>query len=310
MFTSINRWLAARGDRTDSRELGRFTKIASKATPAEFFSLFQPTRVQLRKDSEYPLTYSLRFDSQLPSGYSENDLVQGECLPSRPLHAPAVIVISGWLAGSRDYSRLANWVGLSGRNLWTMDYPYHARRKPDGTRSGELAVTSDLVRTLEAVRQAVVDVRTLIGALWELGSRDIAILGFSLGGWAGSLLGLTEPKISKALLVTPIVRPDELFLSSPFFSSLRENLKDKDNAGFFGPLNHLFLPINGTPVVDPQHIHLIGAHEDPLAAPGSLDELSSIWGCRNEILPGGHINLYFTLRLWRRIFTLLCAPFR
>lgn len=279
-----------------------------QTTPAEFFSLFQPTRVQLRKNSEYPLTYSLCFDSQLPSGYRENDLVQGECLPSRPLHAPAVIVISGWLAGSRDYSRLANWVGLSGRNLWTVDQPYHARRTPGGTRSGELAVTSDLMRTLKAVRQAVVDARTLIRALWELGSRDIAILGFSLGGWVGSLLVLTEPKVSKALLVTPIVRPDELFLHSSFFSSLRDSLKEEDSAGGFGPLSHLFLPIHGTPVVDPLNIYLIGAHEDPLTAPRSLNELSSIWGCKKEILPGGHITLYFTRRLWRRIFTLLNAP--
>jgi pimeloyl-ACP methyl ester carboxylesterase len=310
MFASINRWLAARGDRTDSRELDRFTKSALYATPAEFFSISQPTRIQLCKKSQHPLTYSLCFDSQLASGYSENDLVQGECLPSRPLHAPAVVVISGWLTGERDYSRLANWVGLSGRNLWTMDYPYHARRKPSGTRSGELAVTSNLVRTLQAVRQAVVDARTLISALWELGSRDIAILGFSLGGWVGSLLVLTEPKISKALLVTPIVRPDELFLRSPFFSSLRNSLKEEDRAGVFAPFSHLFLPMHGTPVAAPLNIHLIGAHEDPLVPPGSLGELSLIWRCRKEILPGGHITLYFTRRMWRRIFTLLCAPFR
>jgi hypothetical protein len=68
--------------------------------------------------------------------------------------------------------------------------------------------------------------------------------------------------------------------------------------------------MHGTPVVDPLNIHLIGAHEDPLSPPGSLGELSSIWRCRQEILPGGHITLYFARRLWRRTFTLLYAPFR
>lgn len=265
----------------------------------------RPTRVELHRDSDYPLIYSFYFDSQLPSGYRENDLVQGECFPSRPLHAPAVIVISGWLEGSTDYSRLAHWVELSGRNLWTMDHPYHIRRTPFGARSGELSITADLLRTLNAVRQAVVDARTLIGALWELGSRDIAVLGFSLGGWVGALLALSEPKVSSALLVAPVVRPDELFMHSPFFSSLREGIEIEDRLHVFDRIPHLFLPKQCEPLVEPQRIHLIGAHEDPLATPRSLHELSSRWGCNREILPGGHITLYFTRRLWQRIFTLL-----
>lgn len=310
IFSDINHWLAQRDDFTDPEELRRFVRNAEKTNPGEFFSLSKRTRVELKRTSEYPLSYTFRFDSPLPSGYEENNRVQGECLPEYPLSSPAAILLSGWLEGASDYSRLASWVGRCGRNLWAMDLPYHMRRTPQGTRSGELAITPDVVRTLKAVRQAVVDARVLISAMWELGSRDIALLGFSLGGWVGSLLALSEPKVSKAVLVTPVVRPDELFLNSPFFSSLREGIEAEDRLHVFDRIPHLFLPKHCEPLVEPQRIHLIGAHEDPLATPSSVNELSSSWGCKKEVLSGGHITLYFTPRLWQRIFTLLCAPFR
>lgn len=305
LFSAINRWLAQRGDRTDPIKLRRFTASAEKASPEEFFSLPKRTRVELKRTSEYPLSYTFRFDSPLSSGYGENDLAQGEFFPKHHLSAPAVIVLSAWLEGATDYSRLAHWIGLSGRNLWAMDLPYHGRRAPRETRSGELAITADVVRTLRAVRQAVCDARVLIRTLWELGSRDIAILGFSLGGWVGSLLALAEPKVSKALLLTPVVRPEELFLNSPLFSALRNGVREQDRVQVFNKLRHLFLPVHGMPVIDPEQIHLIGAHEDPLAPPDSLRELSLGWGCGEDILPGGHITVYLTGRLWRRIFSLL-----
>jgi len=305
IFSDINHWLARRDDFTDPEELRRFVRNAEKTSPEEFFSLSKRTRVELKRTSEYPLTYTFRFDSPLPSGYEENDRVQGECLPEYSLSSPAAILLSGWLEGASDYSRLASWVGRCGRNLWAMDLPYHMRRAPQGTRSGELAVTPDLVRTLKAVRQAVVDARVLISAIWELGSRDIALLGFSLGGWVASLLALSEPKVSKAVLVTPVVRPDELFLYSPFFSSLREKVRVEERLNAFDQIPRLFLPKQGEPLVEPGRIHLIGSHEDPLATPASVKELASSWGCEVEIIAGGHITVYLTGRLWRRIFSLL-----
>lgn len=161
------------------------------------------------------------------------------------------------------------------------------------------------MRTLTGIRQAVVDVRTLVAALWEMGARDITLVGFSLGAWVGSLALMVEEKVSGAVLVTPVVRPDELLQYSPFFSSLRNGLPRDYRSRLFDGINHLYLPAYGNPVVDPEHIHLLGSIDDPLASTDFLQELSSNWGCDISILPGGHITVYLTARLWQNVFSLI-----
>lgn len=305
VFMEIDRRLGERGDRTDPGKLKLFTESARGQTQRDYFAIYSHTYFALSRIEEYPFNYAFRFRSSVHSGNPENDIVQGDFFPGFSLQSPAVVVLSGWMEGLTDYTHLAHRVGLCGRNFWAMDLPYHARRAPQGTRSGELAITGDLVRTLACIRQAVVDVRTLVAALWELGVRDIVLVGFSLGAWIGSLTALVEKRVSGAVFVTPVVRPDELLLRSPLFSALREGVPEDYREHAFDRVNHLYLPAYGKPVVDPGRIHLIGSLDDPLATPDFIRELASHWGCEACILPGGHITLYLTVRMWRCLFSLL-----
>lgn len=305
IFTRINQWLARRGDKTNSASLYRFIESAGLKTLQEFYGIPQSTLVQIGKISCYPYNYNLRFVSPSPSPYPENNRAYGDFFPNYSPSAPAVIMLSGWLDSNSDYTRLAHWVRLCGRNLWTLDMPYHGRRTPQGARSGELAITADLVRTLQGVGQAAADARVLVNALWELGARDIAVMGFSLGGWVGALLCLVESRVSRAILVTPVVRPDKLFDYSPYFTSIREAVEENDREIVFNSLRHLFIPEGIKPAIDPDRISLIGSIDDPLAAPRDVKELAASWNCRHEIIPGGHVTVYFTARMWRRLFCLL-----
>jgi pimeloyl-ACP methyl ester carboxylesterase len=306
-FTDIDNWLLSKGYRTDLSALDDFITSSKGSSPKEFFDTNATSQVKLERLESYPFNYLFSFPSPRPSGDASNDVVRGDFYPNFSLNAPAAIVFSGWLETATDYSRLAHRVGLVGRNLWAMDLPYHARRTPEGTKSGELSITGDLVRTLQTLRQAVIDARALIKALSASGIGDIAVVGFSLGAWVGSLLALVEPSISKLILATPVVRPDKLLLSSPLFTSLRSGIDGKRGDDLFENLSHLYIPARGKPLVDNRGIHLLGSVDDPLAPPWVVKELSRSWKCRSKILPGGHITLYVTPRLWKNIFYLLSA---
>jgi pimeloyl-ACP methyl ester carboxylesterase len=308
IFTRINSWLGKRNYRTNPGELEKFTNECKRSTLGEFLNVPRSSNVEIAKASSYPPVYNFRFPSPLPSGYPANDVVCGEVHPRHRLSAPAVIFLSGWLVNGADFSRMADWVGRSGRNLWVTDMPYHSRRTPKDTRPGELSLTGDMVRSLSGIRQIAVDTRVLITVLKELGVTDIALLGASLGGWVGALLAGVEPSLSQLVLVTPAIRADKVLFASPFFTFLRKGIGAADGMELFANLRHLFLPRDVKPVISPENIHLIGAHEDPIASPADIAELSQCWGCKREILPGGHVTLYLTPRFWRRVFTLLHVP--
>ncbi|MBN2378909.1 alpha/beta hydrolase [candidate division WOR-3 bacterium] len=304
-FSKINDWLGERNYTTDPENLTTYIGNAGKKTVEEFFNVASYPKVHLeRKQSYPPLKYEFRFASPLTSGFGENDEVYGDAYLNYSLSAPAVVMFSGWLDTATDYTHLATQLRLAGRNLWVMDLPYHIRRTPGGYHSGELSLTGDIIRTLECIRQAVVDARILIAVLREMGSRDLALLGFSLGAWVGALLSVVEPGVSGAVLATPPIRPDELLLKSFRFSAIRAGIPDRVDE-LLDSIQRLFLPKELSPAVNPERIYLIGGHEDFIGSPEVVGELARCWGCNCKILPGGHISVYVTRRFWREILYIL-----
>src|SRR6476620_5638265 len=66
--------------------------------------------------------------------------------------------------------------------------PYHYSRFPRGHWNGELAITADLIRNAEGLRQAVIELRQLMATLRERGREEIGVLGTKKGGWIGEHL--------------------------------------------------------------------------------------------------------------------------
>lgn len=72
--------------------------------------------------------------------------------------------------------------------------PFHGRRSPPGQLfHGEWFWTADLVRSLEAVVQAVTDVRSAMAWFRALGYQEVGVSGLSLGGCIAMLLACVEP---------------------------------------------------------------------------------------------------------------------
>ncbi len=145
----------------------------------EFFSYQTPRDFRLEGEM-------LSFASPVPSPYPENDTVWGRYFPGRrkagrPPVRKAVIVLPHWNASAEQHAALCKGIAMLGISAVRLSLPYHDRRMPPELERADYAVSSNIGRTIEATRQAVIDVRAMADWLGSRGYEEIGICGTSLG---------------------------------------------------------------------------------------------------------------------------------
>ena len=93
----------------------------------------------------------------------------------------AVVVLPHWNAKESTYfdlCRVFNKVGISALRL---TLPYHERRMPPHLERADHLVAPNVGRTLESVRQAVIDTRSAVRWLKMQGYEKVGIVGTSIG---------------------------------------------------------------------------------------------------------------------------------
>ena len=121
----------------------------------------------------------LRFTSPVKTPYAENNLAMACWFPARSDRA--AVVLPQWNADAESHlglGRISNWLGIAALRL---SLPYHDVRKPAEIERADYAVSSNIARTIDACRQAVVDVRSCLDWLESRGYRRLGIVGTSLG---------------------------------------------------------------------------------------------------------------------------------
>ena len=105
--------------------------------------------------------------------------------------APTVFLLHALMSSSpTGYHRWAERFNELGWNACFVHLPYHFSRVPTGYWNGELAITPDLIRNAEALRQGVIELRQIMETLRGQGCHDFGVLATSYGGWIGALLTL------------------------------------------------------------------------------------------------------------------------
>jgi dienelactone hydrolase len=82
-----------------------------------------------------------------------------------------------------------------------MALPYHFERRRPSSRHADHMLSPNLGRTIQSVRQAVLDGRKLIRALKNEGYTDVSVLGMSLGAWVAGLVAAHDPAVRRAALL-------------------------------------------------------------------------------------------------------------
>jgi hypothetical protein len=122
----------------------------------------------------------LRFPSGVETPYPQNNLVHARYFPAGSGDC-AVIVLPQWNADEEGHVALCRLLARCGVAALRLSLPYHDRRKPDHLERADYMVSANIGRTIQAVRQAVQDVRRAADWLLLRGVKRVGVMGTSVG---------------------------------------------------------------------------------------------------------------------------------
>lgn len=130
--------------------------------------------------------FALQFASQIQTPYPENNTVHARFFPARKPRIssrvrPAVIVMPQWNGDYDAHIALAEIFARFGISTLRLSMPYHDQRKPPHLERSDYMVSSNIGRTLQASRQAVLDVKRCADWLLAQGYNRLGVMGTSIG---------------------------------------------------------------------------------------------------------------------------------
>ena len=205
-------WLPANG----SRELPADVRVEQwvESVMRDTSAFFTPAPT-----SDYTFDgATLRFPSALSTPHPENDIVTARWFPANGdrrrggdrKHRRAILVLPQWNSDGEGHVGLARLLARFGMSSLRMSLPYHDVRMPPELTRADYIVSSNIVRTVQVCRQAVLDARRAIAWLAGEGYERIGILGTSLGSCLSLLTAAHEP----------LIRAQALNHVSPFFADV------------------------------------------------------------------------------------------
>jgi hypothetical protein len=155
----------------------------------------------------------LTFPSALDTPHRENNTVFARLFhpaPRRDGKRAAVLVLPQWNSDADGHVGLSRLLNRHGLTALRLSLPYHDRRMPPELHRADYIVSSNVVRTVQVCRQAVLDARRAIAWLYSQGFERIGILGSSLGSCLALLTTAHEP----------LIRAQALNHISPYFADV------------------------------------------------------------------------------------------
>ena len=190
------------------------TRTFFHATPASDYQ-FDPRPAGTPGDGE---AGTLRFTSAMRTPHAENNTVTARWFPAagetasrqRGPRGRAVVVMPQWNADAGGHVGLSRLLARCGVSALRLSLPYHDVRMPPELTRADYIVSSNVVRTVQVCRQAVLDIRRAVAWLASIGFERIGLLGTSLGSCLAMLTAAHEPH----------VRAQALNHVSPFFADV------------------------------------------------------------------------------------------
>ena len=121
-----------------------------------------------------------------------------------------MVVLPQWNSDAGSHIGLSQLLARFGISALRISLPYHDRRMPPELARADYIVSSNIARTVQVCRQAVLDVRRALWWLRDQGYDSLGLLGTSLGSCLAMLTASHEP----------LVRAQALNHVSPFFADV------------------------------------------------------------------------------------------
>jgi len=222
------------------------------------------------------ITWRSPIETQFPA----NNIARADFFPTKQSwSAPTVFILHALMSTSPiGYRRCAEHFNELGWNACFIQLPYHYSRVPRGYWNGELAITCNLIRNAEGLRQGVMELRQLMSALRECGSGEFGVLATSYGGWIGALLAMVERDLRFVALMAPIVNIEHAIWESPAARSIRRELRRANiEPSLIARHFHLSSPMHNVPLSDPARVLFVAGEFDSIAPPEQLKMIQQKW---------------------------------
>jgi 1-acyl-sn-glycerol-3-phosphate acyltransferase len=223
---------------------------------------------------------TVAWPSPIETRFAANNVARADLfLTRRHESAPTIFILHALMSSSRiGYRRCAERFNELGWNACVVHLPYHYSRVPRGYWNGELAITCDLVRNAEGLRQGVIELRQLMCALRRRGSREFAVLATSYGGWIGALLTLVERDFRFVALMSPIVDVEHAIWRGPASLFIRRELRRANiEPSLVARHFHLSSPVHGQPLCDPARVLFVTGEFDAISPPDQIEAIQQKW---------------------------------
>ena len=161
---------------------------------------------------------TVSFTSALVTPHPDNNLVRARWFPAqgepesgiKSDRGRAVVVLPQWNSDASGHIGLSRLLARCGISALRLSLPYHDARMPPELTRADYIVSSNVVRTVQVCRQAVLDARGAVAWLASQGFERIGILGTSLGSCLAMLTAAHEP----------LIRAQALNHVSPWFADV------------------------------------------------------------------------------------------
>lgn len=296
MYALMNRmqW-QLRGHTGTAVDFDRYLAMTSAMTRDAYFAA---PEAGLEISGERDRVKRLTWESAIRTGFDENDRAAALWFPAARADAPTVFIFHALMSASDvGYRALAAWFNAHGWSAVFPHLPFHYSRVPKGFRNGALAITADLPRNVEGVRQGVTDARQVMGFLRGRGVREFGIVATSYGGWIASLLTSVESGFRFSALIQPIVDLEHAIWINPGAASIRRILGERGiERGATDWRVHYASPLGGSPLDVSAPLLIVGGAYDRVSPIGCLEKAAGIWpGAELAIVDQGHFG-YRALR--------------
>ncbi|HVF67196.1 MAG TPA: hypothetical protein VM914_06020 [Pyrinomonadaceae bacterium] len=180
----------------DPREVVERASREAVRHSEEFYARPRVEDYELRGDR-------LTWTSAVETPSAENNTARARLFPAAPpKRSPsdgdkrrAVVVLPQWNADAESHVALCRLLARVGITALRLTLPYHEERRPADLERADFLVCANIGRTLQSMRQAVLDARAAVGWLDARGYERIGIMGTSIGSCTAFLAFVHDERI-------------------------------------------------------------------------------------------------------------------
>ena len=141
----------------------------------------------------------LSWTSGIATPSPENNTAYATYFPHATNRKAAVLVLPHWNAKAGSYFDLCKFFNKVGLSSLRLTLPYHEERMPPELERADYLVVPNVGRTLQSLRQSVVDTRSAVAWLKQQGYEKVGVVGTSIGSCVGFFAFVHDMTIDAAV---------------------------------------------------------------------------------------------------------------